>query len=263
MVDYRHPRRGAVRPGPPVPAHSGIAYEHPRRPRRGAPAGALAGPGWALRPGPDQLPQRFDPEATIRVTANVDQAGRWAVQDVEQAFWHLHQATGLRFEFVGLTALLPQQALVEHVDPSKPSIHVAWAKPGAVAGGSDLLPPEEPIAPGGALKLAVGVACSRLGVVPLGGGLAHVAIVRSAVVLDSTVRELYSPGFTSGGSRGATLLHELAHAVGLDHVDDPTQLMHPMEAGQDAAYAAGDLEGLRRVGVEAGPLPRVPEPPRR
>ncbi len=246
-VSYEHPRRvpaaGVSSDGPPDPT----SYDHPRRRPR------LVGVGYRLRELPDGTPQRFDPERTIGVTANVDQAGRWAVQDLEQAFWYLKEATGLTFRFDGLTALIPQQRLNEHVDPAQPSMHVCWAKPGPVAGGSDLLPPEEPVQDGN-LRLAVGVACSRVGEVPTAGGRA-LAIVRSTIVIDSSVRELYSPGFSTGGSRGSTLLHELAHAVGLDHVDDPTQLMHPVETGQPAAYGAGDLAGLGRVGSAAGPLP--------
>ncbi|MGY1753854.1 matrixin family metalloprotease [Blastococcus sp. SYSU D01042] len=45
----------------------------------------------------------------------------------------------------------------------------------------------------------------------------------------------------------AVVLHELGHLVGLDHVDDPTQLMHP-EAGAALDFAAGDLTGLVRLG---------------
>ncbi len=75
MVDYRHPRRSAApaRPpaapaaGPAVPlARGGISYDHPRR------RSVLAGPGYRLRRLPDGTPQRFDPERTIEVTANVD-----------------------------------------------------------------------------------------------------------------------------------------------------------------------------------------------
>lgn len=42
------------------------------------------------------------------------------------------------------------------------------------------------------------------------------------------------------------LLHELAHLVGLAHVDDETQLLHPATTG--TAFAAGDLRGLREAG---------------
>lgn len=46
----------------------------------------------------------------------------------------------------------------------------------------------------------------------------------------------------------AVIAHELAHLVGLEHVDDPTQLMYP-EAGYGVyAYAGGDLTGLAALG---------------
>ena len=54
----------------------------------------------------------------------------------------------------------------------------------------------------------------------------------------------------------ATLLHEIAHLLGLGHVDDPAQLLHPTLRQISTtpprflqAYQAGDLEGLRRVGA--------------
>jgi hypothetical protein len=41
----------------------------------------------------------------------------------------------------------------------------------------------------------------------------------------------------------AVILHELSHVMGLDHVDDPTQLMYP-EIGTPDGLSAGDLNGL-------------------
>ena len=41
----------------------------------------------------------------------------------------------------------------------------------------------------------------------------------------------------------AVILHELSHVVGLDHVEDPTQLMYP-EIGTPEGLSAGDLNGL-------------------
>lgn len=41
----------------------------------------------------------------------------------------------------------------------------------------------------------------------------------------------------------AVMQHELGHVIGLDHVDDPIQLMYP-EIGAPDGLAAGDLNGL-------------------
>lgn len=45
-----------------------------------------------------------------------------------------------------------------------------------------------------------------------------------------------------------TIEHELAHVVGLDHVQDPTQLMNPTDAAGLSTYQAGDLTGLSILG---------------
>lgn len=45
----------------------------------------------------------------------------------------------------------------------------------------------------------------------------------------------------------AVILHELGHVMGLEHVDDPVQLMYP-EIGTPDGLAAGDLSGLRKLG---------------
>jgi hypothetical protein len=41
----------------------------------------------------------------------------------------------------------------------------------------------------------------------------------------------------------AVILHELSHVMGLDHVEDPTQLMYP-EIGTPEGLSEGDLNGL-------------------
>ena len=45
----------------------------------------------------------------------------------------------------------------------------------------------------------------------------------------------------------AIVVHELSHVLGLDHVDDPTELMHPVTA-QRTDLGPGDLEGLALLG---------------
>jgi hypothetical protein len=51
------------------------------------------------------------------------------------------------------------------------------------------------------------------------------------------------------------VLHEFAHLVGLGHVDDEDQLMHPETVAGVTDFANGDLAGLARLG--RGPC--VPE----
>lgn len=56
--------------------------------------------------------------------------------------------------------------------------------------------------------------------------------------------------------RHHALLHELAHMLGLDHVDDPEQVMYPRLTGSPRLeYAHGDREGLRLVGTTMPCLP--------
>jgi hypothetical protein len=45
----------------------------------------------------------------------------------------------------------------------------------------------------------------------------------------------------------AVVLHEFGHLVGLDHVDDATQLMYPTTSAT-LDFAAGDLTGLVQLG---------------
>jgi hypothetical protein len=63
-------------------------------------------------------------------------------------------------------------------------------------------------------------------------------------------------GFGYRYAHGSVLLHELGHIMGLDHVKDPDQLMysgrHPNFGLR--GFGPGDLEGLRRLGVDAGCL---------
>ena len=40
------------------------------------------------------------------------------------------------------------------------------------------------------------------------------------------------------------ILHELGHLVGLDHVDDPRELMYPRPTVQGDDFADGDRRGL-------------------
>jgi hypothetical protein len=74
------------------------------------------------------------------------------------------------------------------------------------------------------------------------------------VVLDADATA--DRGFADRFAHGSVLLHELGHVMGLDHVKDPDQLMYSGHQTQVnlRGFGPGDLEGLRRLGTDAGCL---------
>jgi hypothetical protein len=76
------------------------------------------------------------------------------------------------------------------------------------------------------------------------------SIVAAQVALDGDNR--LPPGFGPGATEGEVLLHELAHAVGLGHVLDATQVMYPETTNSESQYGAGDRAGLAALGKASG-----------
>ena len=78
------------------------------------------------------------------------------------------------------------------------------------------------------------------------------SILRASIVIDMGDIGVTTDPWSSVGA-GPVLLHELAHAVGLNHVNDPTQLMNASASGTGPrTYGAGDLTGLWQVGAAGG-----------
>ena len=57
---------------------------------------------------------------------------------------------------------------------------------------------------------------------------------------------VYQPDGSYAVGRGWLVVHEVMHALGMDHVDDPTQVMNPV-AGLYSDFGAGDRDGLRTM----------------
>ena len=198
--------------------------------------------GW-MSPNPDGSPGRFSSCEPVRYLVNDQFAAPGAAADVTEAFRRISKASGLTFEFVGTTDVVPTSRWAYQryaPDPTRwAPVLIGWAPPGA----SDMLP-------GG--DAAVG----GPDVLPTPAGKLFVS---GSVVLNSDLNDTYTPGFGFGASRGGLLMHELGHLVGLSHVDDSTQIMAEAAGQRRAEFGAGDRAGLAILG--AGPCVTPPTPP--
>jgi hypothetical protein len=76
-------------------------------------------------------------------------------------------------------------------------------------------------------------------------------IVKASVVIDMS--NVGSNPTWNGVGVGPVLMHELGHAVGLNHVLDSSQLMNGSASpGGPTTYGAGDLTGLWQLGAAGG-----------
>jgi hypothetical protein len=175
---------------------------------------------------------------------------------VEQAVAKVAAATGLRFVYLGTTTYVPHNAVLFY--PSGPRMIFDAAQERAKT-GADLVvawayPGQTNLITGGG-EAGVGTISWR------SSSLSQTRILEASVIIRRDVTAL-KPGFEAGGSIGALLLHELGHAVGLQHATDWRQIMYPVLGKYTAAgYQWGDLEGLHRIGRAAGCMKTPPLPP--
>lgn len=220
------------------------------------PAAGLSADAWRATPGfevtvsPDYEPAgsarsyevfssdaRWDPCEPIVWKYNGSGGYPGAFDDASRALELIGEGSGLRFEYGGPTDEMPFAApeLDQRVEDAAAHLLIGWSTPEVVPelGGNVL-------GYGGVLEVG-----------DHAGGL--VEYTAGALVLDSTERSSVPAGFHEGGvvDWGAVMLHELGHVVGLDHVDDSSQLMHGL-ASHGLRLGAGDLAGLRALGAEAG-----------
>jgi hypothetical protein len=205
------------------------------------PAGATAGwgPSWVDDRG---RPGRWDPCTPIGFVVNPTWAPHSGRADLAEALRRLSSLTGLRFADEGDTDELPSRGRQAY-QPDRygdrwAPLLVAWAPSTSTDVGIG----------GGTKGVALTVA------VP---GAAGPSLLTAQVVLDAEHR--LASGFGPGSTEGEVLLHELAHAVGLGHVEDPTQVMYYRTTNSESEFGAGDRAGLAALGAAAGCLP-APRP---
>lgn len=203
----------------------------------------------------DGSPAGWLPCRTVTWGLAADGAGAAAASDVHHAIALAAEVTGLRFVYVGQSPVVPQRSwLAAGGWPADaPDLVVAWAVRPTDAGrdGSAASAPVSDLLTGGG-EAAVGGWSAAYA--PAGDGEAARGHIRHGyVVVDALSDEQFAPSFEHADSgllasrrplRGRLLLHELGHALGLAHVDDEDQVMHPEIGSGEARWSLGDRSGL-------------------
>jgi hypothetical protein len=217
-------------PGAPVPPPGFEAAGAPL----GQPPASTGSMAYALQESPDpgQPFAAYDPCRPVHYVVRPDHAPPGADQMIQEAVSRVSAATGLRFVYDGPTSEAPS----DDRETYQPDLYGKRWAPVLIAWSN---PSESPDLAGDVDGLG-------------GSGYAYVegqpyVLVAGQVALDA-------PDFADilrwpdGSKYGrAVIMHELAHVVGLDHVNDPTQLMNPEGTGV-TEFAAGDLAGLALLG---------------
>lgn len=183
---------------------------------------------------------RWNPCRVITYQVNMTGASAGALIDVQGTMSRLATANGLSFRYLGSTGAIPQKAWLSSWPTTTADIVVAWAYAGT--GRSTILP---------STAAGEGGWTSTGAYTPAGSIVWQIR--HGFVVLNRASNSAMRPGFGAGQTRGELLLHEVGHAVGLQHTSATTQIMYAtLQARSTTAYGWGDLMGLRRVGRGAG-----------
>lgn len=183
-----------------------------------------------IQPGTAE-PVAYDPCRPIHVVHNVDGAPPEAQSLLAEALDDVGRATGLQFDLEGETDESPDldrgAFQPDRYGDRWAPVLVAWSDAAALP---DLA--GDTAGMGGSTWAELETAR---------------VYVTGFVVLDAPdMRDIVDAEGTDGVT--AVIRHELAHVVGLDHVDDKEELMYPVAQRDVVTFGPGDLTGLAELG---------------
>jgi hypothetical protein len=186
-------------------------------------------------------PARWNPCTVIRYRIRTGGMSATDVKEVRAAFARVGAASGLRFSYAGTTSYVWSKHRRNGTAPRDAALTFAFADAGSRRGQSDLL--------GSSRVVGIGGPAWR------DNGSAMRIVAGNVVINRKVITRL--PRGTGKGVRMNAYLHEIGHAVGLDHTTGRSELMYPtLQLSLPPVFGAGDLAGLRRLGRSAGCLPR-------
>ena len=178
-------------------------------------------------------PVAYSPCRPIHFVVRAQGAPPNGTELIRTAIGRVSAATGLQFVDDGLT----QEAPSADRDAYQPQAYGRRWAPVLVA-WSD--PTETPALAGDIAGIGGSAAVTRAG---------SSVYVTGAVTLDAPAIVQMSASANGAAVAYGVVTHEFGHLVGLDHVDDPTQLMNPRSSISVTSFASGDLAGLAALGT--------------
>jgi hypothetical protein len=196
----------------------------------------------AIRPDVD-APVTYDPCRPIRYVINDADAPPDGDRMVAEALARVSDATGLVFQPVGPTDEAPS---IDRESYQPGRYGEVWAP--VVIGWTT---PEAEPALAGEVAGQGGSAWLEIDNVLVDGQRVSrtAAFISGVIALDGPqIAQIAGQGPQGYAAARAVVMHEAGHLVGLQHVNDPSQLMNPSNSAGVTDFAVGDLRGLAQLG---------------